>query len=72
MEFGAVPLTELEGMADEIAGWAVTLAERLRYPLVAAMRQVLEAGVRYGYLTRNPAKLAGPNPMPTPFEIKSG
>ena len=65
-----MPLVELEGMADEIAGWAVTIPERLRYPLVAAFRQALEAGVRYGYMTRNPAKLAGPNPMPTPREIR--
>jgi integrase len=57
-------------MADEIAGYAVTLSERLRYPLMAAFRQALEAGIRYGYLTRNPAKLAGPNPMPTPREIR--
>ena len=63
-KFGTVPLVELEGMADEIAGYAVTISERLRHPLMAAFRQALEAGVRYGYLTRNPAKLAGPNPMP--------
>jgi integrase len=68
--FGTVPLLELEGMADEIAGWAVKIAGRTRYPLMAAMRQALEAGVRYGYLTRNPAKLAGPNPMPAPREIR--
>ena len=57
-------------MADEIAGYAVTISERLRYPLMAAFRQALEAGIRYGYLTRNPAKLAGPNPMPAPREIR--
>jgi hypothetical protein len=48
----------------------VTLSERLRYPLMAAFRQALEAGIRYGYMTRNPAKLAGPNPMPSPREIR--
>ena len=48
----------------------MTIAERLRYPLMAAFRQALEAGVRYGYMTRNPAKLAGPNPMPAPREIR--
>jgi hypothetical protein len=37
---------------------------------MAAFRQALEAGVRYGYLSRNPAKLAGPNPMPSPREIR--
>jgi integrase len=69
-KFGDIPLAELEGMADEIAGYAATISERLRYPLMAAFRQALEAGIRYGYLTRNPAKLAGPNPMPTPREIR--
>ncbi|MBA3400502.1 MAG: tyrosine-type recombinase/integrase, partial [Actinobacteria bacterium] len=69
-KFGEVPLSELEGMADEIAGYAATISERLRYPLMAAFRQALEAGIRYGYITRNPAKLAGPNPMPTPREIR--
>ena len=57
-------------MADEIAGYAVTISERLRYPLMAAFRQALEAGIRYGYMTRNPAKLAGPNPMPSPRDIR--
>jgi integrase len=69
-KFGAIPLAELEGMADKTAGYAVTITERLRYPLMAAFRQALEAGIRYGYLTRNPAKLAGPNPMPAPREIR--
>ena len=51
-------------------GTSVGSPERLRYPMMAAMRQALKAGVRYGYLTRNPAKLAGPNPMPAPREIR--
>lgn len=63
-KFGAIPLAELEAMADEIAGYAVTLPDRLRYPLMAAFRQALEAGIRYGYLTRNPTKLACPNRCP--------
>jgi integrase len=45
---------------------------------VLAFRQTLDAGIRYGYLTVNPAKLAGPNPQPaaravrvyTPDELK--
>ena len=69
-EFGRVPLAELECMSDEIAAFAVSTPERLRHPLIAALRQALEAGVRYGYMTRNPAKLAGPNPMPAPREIR--
>jgi integrase len=70
VKFGTVPLAELEGMADEIAGFSLSLGERLRYPLMAVLRQALEAGVRYGYMTRNPAKLAGPNPSPKPREIR--
>jgi integrase len=69
-KFGTIPLAELEGMADDIAGWALTLGERVRYPLMAAMRQALEAGIRYGYLTGNAARQAGPNPMPPPREIR--
>jgi integrase len=69
-KFGTVPLAELEGMADDLAAFSVGLSERLRYPIMAALRQTLEAGIRYGYLTRNPAKLAGPNPMPPPREIR--
>ena len=38
-KFGAIPLAELEGMADEIAGYAVTLPERIGYPLMAAFRK---------------------------------
>ena len=65
-KFGTIPLAELEGMADEIAGYAVTLPERLRYPLMAAFRQALEAGIRYGYMTREPgeARRAEPDARP--------
>ena len=34
-----------------------------------ALRQALEAAVRWGHMTRNPAKLAGPNPQPKAEEI---
>jgi integrase len=37
---------------------------------MSALRQTLAAGVRYGYLTRNPAVLVGPNPMPPPRAIR--
>ena len=33
---------------------------------MSALRQAVEAGIRWGYLTRNPAKLAGRNPQPPP------
>jgi integrase len=69
-EFGDVPLVELERMTDELAGFAARLPDRYRYSVVAALRQTLEAGVRYGYLTQNPAKLAGKNPQPKPRGVR--
>lgn len=69
-EFGDVPLADLERMTDELAGFAAKLPERYRYSVVSALRQACEAGVRYGYMTRNPAKLAGKNPQPAPRGVR--
>ena len=52
------------------AGFAATLPERFRYSVMGAFRQTCEAGVRYGYMARNPAKLAGSNPMPAPSAVR--
>ena len=60
--FGDVPLRDLERMSGELAGWQATLPERARYGIVQALRQTLAAAVRWGYIDRNPAKLAGPQP----------
>jgi integrase len=60
--FKDVPLAELEHMTDEIAGFAAKLPDRYRYMVMSAFRQTLEAGVRYGHMTRNPAEVAGRNP----------
>lgn len=60
--FGNLPLRELERMVEEIAAWQVTLPERSRHGRVQALRQCLEAARRWGYITVNPAKQAGPNP----------
>jgi integrase len=68
--FGAVPLGELAGMAAEIAAWRARQPERVRYGRLGALRQCLEAGVRWGYLPRNPAKLAGRNRQPAPRAIR--
>ena len=69
-EFGDTRLVDLERMTDEIAGFAAKLPERFRYSVMSAFRQTFEAGVRYGHLTKNPAKQAGPNPMPAPRGVR--
>lgn len=68
--FGSVPLAELERMSGELATWQSTLPERSRYGIVQALRQTLEAAVRWGYITRNPAKLAGRNRQPSPRSVR--
>ena len=48
-------------MAGELATWQAKLPERSRYGIVQALRQTLAAAVRWDYMSRNPAKLAGRN-----------
>ena len=69
--FGDVPLRELERMTNEIAGWQSKLSDGSRYGIVSALRQTLEAAVRWGYMTRNPAKLAGRNRQPAPRGVRT-
>jgi integrase len=69
-DYGDVLLVELERMSGELADWQAKLPERSRYGIVQALRQTLEAGVRWGYLGANPAKLAGPNPQPAPRPVR--
>ena len=69
--FGDTLVTDLERMTDELAGFAAKLPERFRYSVMSALRQTCEAGVRYGYMTTNPAKLAGPNPQPKPRAVRA-
>jgi integrase len=69
-DFGDVPLVEFERMTDELAGFAAKLPDRYRYSIMSALRQTCEAGVRFGYMTQNPAKLAGPNPQPPPRPVR--
>src|SRR5215216_2418598 len=68
--FGDVPLRDLERMSGEIAGWRAKLPERSRYGVTQALRQALAAAVRWGYMSRNPAKLAGRNPQPAPRAVR--
>ena len=69
--FGSVPLSDLERMAGEIASWRSRLPERSRYGVTQALRQTLEAACRWGYMGRNPAKLAGSNPQPSPRTVRA-
>lgn len=67
--FGELRLDELERRVPEIAAWTTTLPEGSRYGIVAALRQCLEAGVRWKLMRENPAKLAGRNPQPKRSEV---
>jgi integrase len=68
-EFGDVDMGDLERRVREIAEWQATLPAGSRYGIVQAFRQTLDAGVRWGYLRTNPAKLAGRNVQPRPPEV---
>lgn len=69
-DYGDTALVDLERMTDELAGFASRQPERFRYSVMSALRQACEAGVRYEYMTRNPAKLAGANPMPAARAVR--
>jgi integrase len=58
-------------MAGELAAWQAALPARSRYGIVQALRQTLAAAVRWDYMSRNPAKLAGRNPEPPPRPIRA-
>lgn len=68
--FGDIQLRDLERMAGGIASWRATLPERSRYGVIQALRQALEAAVRWGDMDRNPPKLAGANPPPPPRGVQ--
>lgn len=69
--FGDNWLRDLERMAGDLAAWQTTLPERSRYGVMQALRQALEAAVRWGDMDRNPAKLAGANPPPPPRGVQT-
>jgi integrase len=69
--YGGETLSDLEHMADEIAGWRSTLPPRAGHGIMSALRQVLDAAVRWEHIARNPAKLAGPNPKPPPRSVRA-
>lgn len=69
--YGDIPLRDLERMSGDLATWQATLPERSRYGIVQALRQALGAAVRWGYMTRNPALLAGLNRQPAPRTVRT-
>ncbi len=58
-------------LSGEVASWQARLPERSRYGIVQALRQTLEAACRWGYMSRNPAKLAGRNRQPSPRPVRT-
>ena len=69
--FGGVPLRDLERMSGDVADWRSRLPERSRYRITQALRQALEAAVRWEHMTRNPAKAAGRNPQPPARPVRA-
>src|SRR5215211_2851948 len=69
--FGDVPLRELERMTNEVAAWRARLPERAGHGIAQALRQVLDAAIRWEYMSRNPAKLAGPNRKPPARTVRA-
>ena len=68
--FGPVALSDLEAMTDEIAAWQASQPSGVRYGRTSALRQVLGAAVRWGYISHNPAVLAGKNRQPDPRAVR--
>jgi integrase len=57
-------------MSGDLASWQARLPERSRYGVVQALRQTLGAAVRWGYMSTNPALLAGRNRQPSPRTVR--
>jgi integrase len=69
--FGSWRLAELEHAVGDVAAWRQALpTEHARYRHTRALRQVLNAAVRWRYLQRNPAADIGPNHQPRPRELE--
>lgn len=66
-----MPLRDLEHMTDEIAAWQAKLPERAGHGIASALRQTLDAAVRWKRINSNPAKLAGRNPKPPVRKVRA-
>jgi integrase len=69
--YGDTTLRDLERMGGDLATWQTKLPERSRYAIMSALRQALSAAERWGYMSRNPAVLAGRNPQPPPRTVRA-
>ncbi len=68
--FGRWTLAELEGATDDIARWyAKQPSDYARYTRMRALRQVLAAARRWGYIASNPALDFGKNHEPRRAEV---
>jgi integrase len=68
--FGGWTLAELQNAVDDVAAWRKTLpTDHARYKNLRAMRQVLNAAVRWQYIARNPAVDVGPNAQPRARQV---
>jgi integrase len=65
--FGEFPVREL--LPDELGAWAKRLPQGHRHDAVVAIRQVLNAAVRWKVLDESPARHV-PNPLPRREEIR--
>jgi integrase len=64
-------LSELEHAADDVVRWRASLpGDHARYRGTRALRQVLAAAVRWGYIRHNAALDYGKNPEPRGEEVK--
>jgi integrase len=69
--YGHVTLRELEGMGGDLADFRSTLPPRFAHDVMRALRQTFAAGIRYGYMSVNPAVAAGDNPAPRPRSVRA-
>ena len=53
---------DLERMSGEIAAWRATLPDAPATAITQALRQALDAAVRWGYMSRNPAEAGRTQP----------
>ena len=66
-----MPLRDLERMSGELAAWRATLPERSRYGIMQALRQALDAAVRWGYMATQPGEARRPQPAATAAAVRA-